>query len=293
MQSFDLTLLTPLQAARALGLSESSVRRLCDQGALESERTAGGHRRIRPGAVSAYARRAAAGSVVSPDQARAAAGRGGRFVDQAELVQRVAGALIAGDRALLRGLLRDLSVSGYSAAYVSDRVLAPALAKLGEQWCEGTLSVYREHRASEMVLECLAEGRRTEEPSARKRRALCAAPEGDPNSLASAMAAWVLAECGYVTVTLGANMPFDGLDEAVCELRPHLLVLSISHVEDVGECVTRCRSLYARTDEYSCLLALGGRALTPALRTQLRADFFGDTLTNLADYAKKQRPRKK
>jgi len=287
MQSNDSTLLSPAQAARALGLSESSVRRLCDQGALESLRTEGGHRRIRPTAVAAYAR--ATTSAVSAEQARAAAGQGGRVAGESELVKRTTKALIEGDAGLLRRLLSELSLAGESAAYVADRVLTPALRELGQRWCEGELAVYQEHRASEILLSCLARAREAHAPTARARRAVCAAPAGDPNSIASAMAAWVLAELGYAAVTLGANMPFGGLAEAVRELRPQLLVLSVSHVLDASSCQLHCRELYDLTSELGCGLALGGRALTPALRAGLSADFFGETLSHLADHARKRR----
>ncbi len=39
-------LLTPKQVADSLGVSESSVKRWCDSGAIETIRTVGGHRRI-------------------------------------------------------------------------------------------------------------------------------------------------------------------------------------------------------------------------------------------------------
>ena len=39
-------LLSPKQVARALGVSESSLKRWCDKGLIPTERTAGGHRRL-------------------------------------------------------------------------------------------------------------------------------------------------------------------------------------------------------------------------------------------------------
>ena len=39
-------LLTPKQVARAINVSESSVKRWCDKGVIPTQYTAGGHRRI-------------------------------------------------------------------------------------------------------------------------------------------------------------------------------------------------------------------------------------------------------
>ena len=40
------TQVSPKQLARAIQVSESSIKRWCDQGAISTVRTAGGHRRI-------------------------------------------------------------------------------------------------------------------------------------------------------------------------------------------------------------------------------------------------------
>lgn len=283
------TLLTPAQAARSLGLSESTVRRLCDDGSIESVRTDGGHRRIRPSDVAAYARSHA--KPESAAQARGAAGRGGRRAGEQELLKRTMQALLHGDARLLRRLLSELSLAGASAAFIADRLLTPALAELGQRWCDGELSVYREHRASEQVLAAVSEMRERFTPGPRARRALCTAPEADPNSLAAAMASWVLAEAGYASVLLGADVPFAALSEAVRELCPQLLVLSVSHVEQLKLFTEGCRELFEETQEAGCALAIGGRALTREIKQVLSADFFGDSLTELDAYARGLKPR--
>ncbi|HEY6880077.1 MAG TPA: helix-turn-helix domain-containing protein [Polyangiales bacterium] len=291
MPALVQTLLTPAQAARSLGLSESTVRRLCDDGQLASVRTDGGHRRIRPSDVAAYVRSRAVPA--SASHARGAAGRGGRCANEKELLKRTSEALLAGDALLLRRLLGELSLAGESAAFIADRLLAPALAELGQRWCDGALSVYREHRASEQVLAAVSEARARFSPQPRARRALCAAPESDPNSLPAAMASWVLAEAGYASVLLGADVPFQALCEAVVELGPRLLVLSISHVEDLKRFTRGCRALFAETQKAGCVLAIGGRALNPELKQALSADFIGNSLAELDEYARSLRPRRR
>jgi methanogenic corrinoid protein MtbC1 len=105
------------------------------------------------------------------------------------------------------------------------------------------------------------------------------------------MASWVLAEAGYASVLLGADMPFVALHEAVLELRPQLLVLSVSHIADLKVCATRCRELFDETQKAGCALAIGGRALTREIEQALSADFFGGSLSELDDYARSLRPR--
>lgn len=50
----DAALLTVGEVAKITGLSVYKVARLADRGVFESDRTEGGHRRIRSGSVDAY-----------------------------------------------------------------------------------------------------------------------------------------------------------------------------------------------------------------------------------------------
>src|SRR5690349_24658833 len=49
-------LLSPKQVARAIGVSESSLKRWCDSGRIPMARTAGGHRRMRLADVVRFVR---------------------------------------------------------------------------------------------------------------------------------------------------------------------------------------------------------------------------------------------
>ena len=49
-------LVSPKQVARAIGVSESSLKRWCDQGLIETVRTAGGHRKMAIAEVLRYVR---------------------------------------------------------------------------------------------------------------------------------------------------------------------------------------------------------------------------------------------
>ena len=49
-------LVSPRQAARAMGVSESSLKRWCDQGLIRMTRTAGGHRKLPIAEVLRYVR---------------------------------------------------------------------------------------------------------------------------------------------------------------------------------------------------------------------------------------------
>ena len=49
-------LVSPKQVARAIGVSESSLKRWCDRGLIKTVKTAGGHRKMEIGEVLAFIR---------------------------------------------------------------------------------------------------------------------------------------------------------------------------------------------------------------------------------------------
>ena len=55
MQS-GLQLVSPKQVARVIGVSESSLKRWCDQGLIRMVRTAGGHRKMQISEVIRFVR---------------------------------------------------------------------------------------------------------------------------------------------------------------------------------------------------------------------------------------------
>jgi excisionase family DNA binding protein len=54
--------MTPTEAASRLDVSPSTVRRMCDDGTLQSWTTPGGHRRIDPASVDQYAKQTFGGA---------------------------------------------------------------------------------------------------------------------------------------------------------------------------------------------------------------------------------------
>ena len=93
--------LTPKQVARALGVSESSVKRWCDQGAVPTQYTRGGHRRIALASVVEMVRQGK-WQLVQPEALGLppTSGTTGRVLERA--LQQMTEALLAGSCSALR-----------------------------------------------------------------------------------------------------------------------------------------------------------------------------------------------
>jgi hypothetical protein len=126
---------SPRQLAEALDVSESSVKRWCDQGLIETERTAGGHRRVTLPAALRFLRDS--GTPLARPRLLGLVGFEAAAGDEGESHARLVTALAAGDEDAVRGTLFGLYAGGRALADLCDRELAAAFTEIGERWQHG------------------------------------------------------------------------------------------------------------------------------------------------------------
>ena len=125
------SLLSPKDLARAIGVSESSVKRWADEGVIRASRTAGGHRRI-PIAEAVRFIRATEATVVQPEvlglRDVEAVSPDERSADNPDAFLRF---LEEGDGERVRGFLIARYLGGESIAELFDRRIRPAMETIG------------------------------------------------------------------------------------------------------------------------------------------------------------------
>jgi MerR family transcriptional regulator, light-induced transcriptional regulator len=280
--------LSPRDLARSLGVSESSVKRWVDDGALSAMRTAGGHRRIALAEAVRFVRHTGA-LVVRPDL-MVGAGTGASVARCDEAAQQDVGerlfALLERDDApAARALLLALYVAGWPVAAICDGPVRSALERIGTLWEHGPAGIVIEHRATDTCLRALAEMRALfTPPAAGAPAALGAAPSGDPYLLPSLMAAAVLAEVGFRDHNLGPEVPLAVLGEAAERYRPRIVWLAMSVTRDADGLAAAVVELAGRLASRGATLLLGGRGAPPMAPTAglLRID----SMTELAAFAR-------
>lgn len=261
-------LLSPKQVARAIGVSESSLKRWCDAGLIPAVRTAGKHRKLALADVVRFLREheypladpAALGLPAASEGAERSLERG-----RPRLVE----ALLAGNEPVVLRLLLDLYMARHPLSEIFDVVIAPAFHEIGDRWSCREAEVYQERHACELILRTLHELRRALEPPTGGALALGATPAGDTYAIPTTMAELVLRECGWDANSLGASIPLASLAAAVAQRRPRLCWLSVSHLVDERAFVAEFASLAATAREHHTVLVVGGRALGAELRSQL------------------------
>lgn len=115
-----------------------------------------------------------------------------------------------------------------SGAVAFERILEPALRRIGERWHEGTISVAGEHLASHLIASAALDLVRMTSlpPGARAVLLGCFAEE--QHTLPLYGAALHFATLGYRPVLLGARTPPSAIARAVESLAPDLVGLSVT-----------------------------------------------------------------
>ena len=280
---------SPKQVARAIGASESSVKRWCDRGILKSVKTGGGHRRVPLSGLLEFIR-AENRVLVSPVDVGLPTELAAPQVAVKSIDEEFKSALAQGNYPTCRRVLFGLYLAKHSIAKICDDVLAPAMNALGEGWCNGSIDVFEERRACELTIRLIYELRSmlpSSPPNAPT--AMGGSIEDDPYSLPTRMVELVLLESGWNAVSLGCGVPLSSLKQAIQENHPRLFWLSISTLKNREGFVARYSDLFSACNNVA--VVLGGRGLDEELRARIQYSAFCDNLQRLETFAHAVQPR--
>ena len=206
------------EVAAALAVSESSVRRWCDQGKLKSVRTAGGHRKLPMESILQFVR-ATGHAVVRSDILGIAHCR--RESDLAVVATELAAGLKTDDAVLCHRLITSAYAEGRSVVEICDELIGPAMSAIGDAWESGEIGVDQERRSCQIVLKALVEiENHLPVASADAPTALGGTPEGDFAQIGTKMAELVLRDSGWNARQIGAGMPLRSLPPPAGANRP-------------------------------------------------------------------------
>lgn len=274
---------SPKQVARALGASESSVKRWCDKGVLKILRTAGGHRRISIDEVFSFLR-AQNRELEHPEVLGlpVSGGCGERVLGRAR--ENLLAAIKASDEASGRRIVLDLYAAGHSLATIFDQVIAEVFSEIGNKWECGDVDIYQERYGCEianriMLDLCLV----VAPPKSTAPLAIGGSLSGDHYTIASAMVEVLLKSLGWRVQRIGPNLPFESMLHSIRDLRPRLFWLSIGFIENEEQFVTDYNQFY-EAREPSTSVVLGGRAITPEIRKRISFSSFCDNMGQLFEF---------
>lgn len=289
--------LTSKQTALVLGVSDASIKRWADGGILQSEKTAGGHRRFRPEDVALFQREgglsagrrtrrdAAVASVVEmADRKRVSSlPKAKSSVSSQTLFE----ALIAGRSDDASALLVNAYLHGHSLAALFDGALSKAMRRIGELWFEGELTIAQEHIATRTALEILHTLRRVVETSDENGLlAICCSVEADFHELPVQCTQALLESQGWRVLSLGANTPFSALAEVTAQHMPRLVCVSSTLLTYLDRGVSEYAEFTKNVQSMKTAIVLGGAGFSNAtIRERFSANLHADSFQQLSEFA--------
>ncbi|HVN52623.1 MAG TPA: B12-binding domain-containing protein [Acidimicrobiales bacterium] len=190
--------MTLQEAADRLGVHYMTAYRYIRTGRLEAEKSG------RTWLVDRKAVEQLAHGTPAPGSRDGAGSRAHR-TSHADLLFR---RLVADDEAGAWSVLQDALAWGRSPEEVIFEVIAPAMARIGDEWRDGVLDVADEHVASTIALRALARlGPQFNRRGPKRGAVVVGAPSGDLHGLPIALVADPLRGRGYHVVDLGPNTP--------------------------------------------------------------------------------------
>lgn len=217
--------LSTSEFARAIGVSDSSVRRLADAGEIEIHRTRGGHRRIPVAEAVRYVRETQI-PVTHPDLLGMEVAPSEVTPESAE--EQLLRALESGKANAAISVMQSLYASGMGIAELCDGPVRHAMSAIGNRWPHDKRAIFVEHRATLLCARSLHQLRMSmPEPDEDAPEAIGGAILGDLYLLPTLVTSLVLHELGFEETNLGPNTPIDVLTDAVIDEKPKLTWLCI------------------------------------------------------------------
>ena len=284
--------LTTKEVARLLHVSEATVKRWADDGALRSEKTVGGHRRFSIQAIARVRRERGLG------QETKLAGRPTARKRTAIKPLRSPAAfldlILRGDEVEAGAALIEAYLNHHTLTSIFDTTVTKAMHEVGELWFKGSISVADEHLATRVVLSALQKLRGIIVPAEPTGfMAICCGIEGDLHELPVHLAETILESEGWEVMNLGPNTPLFALSEMVKQKRPQLVCISARTLADLDRAAIEYGQLCKFTTKLNAAVIVGGEAFRdhnprPRFPAELYAENF-EAVSSLARALAKKR----
>lgn len=145
-----------------------------------------------------------------------------------------------------------------------DRVIAPALRRVGDEWAAGRVSIAREHRATAICERLIAI--HASQPSGRPRgSAVVTTPPGERHGMPALMAAACLRENHWQVHHLSADLPAPELAALTRQVGAKLVVLSTATTDGAEQARATARLVHETVPDVTVLTGHSGDSLTSLL----------------------------
>jgi excisionase family DNA binding protein len=284
----ELISLTTREVARLCRVSDATVKRWEEAGILKSERTSGGHRRFRAEEVARFQRAQGTDAKQTPggESARAALRR--RRVNKISSSSPLFHALLAGREDEAGNILISAYLGGQNLPQIFDRLLCPALRRVGELWFDGEINVAQEHLATHAVYQAIYKLREIVPlREMNGKLAFCCAVEGDLHEIPTHLAQMILESEGWEVLNFGANTPLYCFTDEILYHTPETVCIAATMMTDYERLTRDYKEFRARLGKLKIPVILGGRVFADErVRARFPAELYAKNFNEFAEFVK-------
>jgi MerR family transcriptional regulator, light-induced transcriptional regulator len=261
------TILSTVDVARLFDVTVTTVKRWADEGTLRCHKTPGGHRKFPVRNVVEFAEHhnlETIGVLSMPEEDKLCTSIETALVnrDFPLLVDAFVEKALSPDRSDLYIFFSFLYEHHVALWEIFDNILKPGMSEIGARWQRGEIGVNQEHRASYETLDALA--RLQSEVFVKPQSGISvvlACPDGEMHEIGLRSIAHVFEAEGWTTHYIGAGTPLESIIDAVRELNPSLVALSVTRVSDLDRFTTALHELTGKIHDMGVKIIVGGNGL--------------------------------
>lgn len=278
-------LISPKQAAQAIGVSESSLKRWCDNGKINVSRTPGGHRKMSVADLFDFVRSNDV-PLAAPELLGLPKSTGKKEIDTTQVQSELTRALLAADELLVQQLAFDLLINKVPLHNFFDDFLAPSTYEIGRQWECNQADIYQERMSCEIIVRLLHQIRNLIPITRNDFIAIGGTLSNDNYAIPTTMVELILRNHGINATSMGTSIPGSSIVAAIRNLKPQLVWLSASHISDRQQFEQEFQLVSESCDQSEVVFVIGGGVFDASLRKRLNYSFFGDTMKQLDTFTK-------
>jgi MerR family transcriptional regulator, light-induced transcriptional regulator len=268
------TILSTVDVARLFDVTVTTVKRWADEGTLRCHKTPGGHRKFPVRNVVEFIelhKLETIGVLSMPEEDKLCASIESALVnrDFPLLVEAFVQKALSPDRSDLYVFFSFLYEHHIALWEIFDNILKPGMTEIGARWQRGEIGVNQEHRASYETLDALS--RLQAEVFVKPENGnsvVLACPDGEMHEIGLRSIAHIFEAEGWATHYVGAGTPMESIVNAVRELNPSLVALSVTSITDLDHFNAALRLLSEQVHAMGVRIILGGNGL-PSDTSQL------------------------
>jgi len=265
-------LLTVKEAAIMVGVSTSTLKRMCENESVQMIRTPGGHRRIDKMDLNRVAMR---------HQLRRQANTSESPIVAPVSADQILSSLLEGNAMEVAKLLSGSSNTPFELVQALEDCLVCALWKVGEMWRDKKIDVYQEHICSNAAMTALDYLRQQLQVNvSTTRTAVGGSLSPGVETLPSKLVGLSLELVGIRAVDLGGSVPPESLAQAARDFKASVVWVTHTHVCNVESLLFNHQVLREKLP-IETRIVVGGGALSPALRRSLHWCEFFETISQM------------